>query len=358
MLAGLILLALGAGPTAAQPGLSGPYEDALRRYLSGDGAGAAADVATWSEERLREETVALRAFFRTAQACRPCAAHDEWQRIARAALMLHSDSARQVRREGRPARIEEGAAAEVAGMLATDPDLRAFAARWFETMAGLAQKENLWDEALAWAETGLRDLPGSADLLVVAASIEETLADQVLPPPGDPLVGTREGPTPSDLQRARQQLEQAQRRLREAAAAPTAPPEARLRLGRVSWRLGHADEARATLEGLVAQAPAGPTAFLAHLFLGRIHEDAARLPEALASYEAAVALDPTAQSARLALSHVRLRTGDVAAARAEAEIAVGTARHRMRDDPFWLYPWGPSVGAEDRLEVLRREASS
>ena len=34
------------------------------------------------------------------------------------------------------------------------------------------------------------------------------------------------------------------------------------------------------------------------------------------------------------------------------------AGRRTEPDWYWLYPWGPSVGAEDRLEALRREASS
>jgi hypothetical protein len=89
-----------------------------------------------------------------------------------------------------------------------------------------------------------------------------------------------------------------------------------------------------------------------------VHEDDGRLDEAARSYEAALLLEPQAQSARLALSHVRLRLGDAAAARREMEATVRGAERRRKPDPFWLYPWGPSVGVEDRLASLRREASS
>ena len=59
-----------------------------------------------------------------------------------------------------------------------------------------------------------------------------------------------------------------------------------------------------------------------------------------------------------ALSHVRLRSGDTPGARAEVEKSVGSAGRRPQPDPLWLYPWGPSVGVEDRLEALRRETAS
>jgi hypothetical protein len=53
-----------------------------------------------------------------------------------------------------------------------------------------------------------------------------------------------------------------------------------------------------------------------------------------------------------------LRLGGPVAARGEVETAVAFAGLRTGPDPFWLYPWGPAVGVEERLEALRREASS
>ena len=55
-----------------------------------------------------------------------------------------------------------------------DPSHRAFARRWYEAMASLAEAETRWAEALAWAERGLRDFPDSVEMLLVQASIEET----------------------------------------------------------------------------------------------------------------------------------------------------------------------------------------
>jgi hypothetical protein len=39
------------------------------------------------------------------------------------------------------------------------------------------------------------------------------------------------------------------------------------------------------------------------------------------------------------------------------EATVRDAGRRRKPDAFWPYPWGPSVGVEERLERLRREAS-
>jgi len=251
---------------------------------------------------------------------------------------------------------------EVARLMKDEPTHRAFARRWYETMASLAQHETRWDEALAWAERGLRDFPDSVEMRLVQGSIEETLGAQAgFRATDEALVDPNSRQSRSELlqrREVRDHLEGAIRALRAAIAADPSLLEPRLRLGRVAWRLGETAEARSALEDVLARKPDAAKAYLAHLFLGRLDEDAGRLDEAAASYEAALAFDPRSQSARLALSHVRLRRGDAAGARAEVEKAVGSAGRRSQPDPLWLYPWGPSVGVEDRLEALRLEATS
>jgi len=336
---GLVVLLAPAGLAAQSGVLSPAYESVVRRYAAGDRQGAVANLADWPEGRLRDEFTALRALVQASLACPGgCGAANVWQRIPiEAALMLHSDAAQEVRGEGRLPRLHESAAVEIARLMKQDPSRRTFARRWYEAMAGLAQGENRWGEALEWAERGLEDYPDSAGMHLVLGSIEETL-------------GARLG--------FRAHLERAERALRSAVAADPSLVEARLRLGRVCWRLGETTEARSFLQDVLDRKPERETALLAHLFLGRLDEDAGRLDEATQAYEAALALDPSAQAARIALSHVRLRRGDTASARAEAETALGFSGYRLRQDPFWLYPWGPSVGVEERLEALRREASS
>jgi predicted Zn-dependent protease len=343
--------------------LSPAYEAVVRRYSSGDREGAVVEMVTWPERRLRDEIPALNVLWQRARMCGDCPAANLWLRFpVRAALMLHSDCAQRARRDRVPPRLHESVAVEIARMLKDDSAHRVFARRWYEAMAGLAQGENRWGDALDWAERGLRDFPDSAEMLLVLGSIEETLGAQAalgLPPQS--LLAPTQRETQANLELLREtraHLQTARRLLRSAVAADPSLAEARVRLGRVAWRLGETAEARSALEEVLAGKPKPAAAFLAHLFLGRLDEGAGRFADAARAYEAALAFDTRSQAARIALSHALLRLGNAAAARSEMEKAVGFAGRRPEPDAFWLYPWGPSVGAEDRLEALRREASS
>jgi tetratricopeptide (TPR) repeat protein len=156
---------------------------------------------------------------------------------------------------------------------------------------------------------------------------------------------------------ARERLERARRSLVAALAADASLDEARLRLGRVQWRLGEAAEAQATFEQVRARTAAHDTVYLARVFSGRIAEDAGRFDEAARAYEAAIALDGEDQAAYVALSQARLRLGDPVGARRAVEASLAPAGLRSHADPFWNYGWGPGARISDRLEALRREAS-
>ncbi len=180
-------------------------------------------------------------------------------------------------------------------------------------------------------------------MLLVVGSIEETFGALALLRLPDSVFSPIQRETRANLEalrEARGHLERAHRSLRSAVAADPSLAEARLRLGRVAWRLGETSEARSALEEVLARGPTARTGFLAHLFLGRIHEDAGRLDDAARSYEAALALDPHAQSARLALSHVRLRLGSPGVARREVEESVRAAGRRPQPDPLLALPLG------------------
>ncbi len=343
------------------------YEAAVLGYQSGAPGAAVSEICGWSASRLRREVTALAAFRDRVRRSGDAATLSLWYRIpARAALMLHTDCALSARDKRSSPELHESVAAEIAGMLRDDPPNLDFAKRWYGVMSGLAAGENRWyPDALGWAERGLHDFPGSAELLLAVGAIEEGHAVQASrgdPPPVERHLAD------SDVRRIRSEmlqrlevqgyLEKARQALVAAIAADPSRCEVHLRLGRVAWRLGQPVEARSALDRVLSCRHTRSEAFLAHLFRGRLDEDAGRLDEAARSYGAALALEVNSQSARLALSHLRLRQGDAATARAEAERALRPGGARLRADPFWLYPWGPSVGVRDRLEALRREARS
>ncbi len=366
----LVSLAVLAVASPARPQWSGvlspDYEAVVRRYQSGDRERAVVEIAGWPASRLRKEVKALSALREKARSGDNPSAATTWSQMpARAALMLHTDCSLRYRRDEPSGGTHESLAGEIAGALRDDGANLNFARGWYHVMAGLAARDNRWSDALAWAERGVGDFPGSPELLVAVGAIEEVHALQAAraaPPPApehlaDPAVRRMHSEL---LQRreVRDYLEKARRALVAAAAADPSLCEAHLRLGRVAWRLSEDGEARSALERTQTCTHVRSEAFLAHLFLGRVDEDAGRLDKAVRSYEAALAIEVTSQSARLALSHLRLRQGDATTARAEAERALRPAGARLRPDPFWLYPWGPSLGVEDRLEALRREARS
>jgi tetratricopeptide (TPR) repeat protein len=362
-----VLLAL-SSVASTQPSeiLSPIYQAVVRRYASGDREGAVAELGAWPDSRIRREVPILNRDWQRSLLVGEAMSPDVWREIpVRAALMLHTDCAQRARGEGRPPKLHEAAAWSIARTLEELPAHRTFARRWYEAYAELAQAEYRWGEALDWAERGLEDFPGSAELLLVTGSIEEmqaVQAAQAAPPSAQQaFLDPQTGRGVSELlqrRQVREHLDQARRALRTAVGADPSLAEAHLRLGRVAWRLGEAAEARAALQAALARSAGGRTAFLAHLFVGRVEEDAGRLHEAAASYEAAVAIFPRCQSARLARSHVRRRLGDAAAARLDVEDALKFAGQGEERDPLWLYPWGPAVGIDDRLEALRQEAST
>lgn len=286
-----------------------------------------------------------------------------WARLpVEAAILLHTDAAGCARRADRPTGAHDDASVAIAELLKEDTlhELPpGFLRAWYEAVASLAHAETRWDDALAWCERGLREFPDSARLHLVAGSVLEVQAGLAAHAGGpDPAPSTSQARERLRATRdSRSLLERARRAVRQALALDPELTEARLRLGRIAYLLGEPAEAQALLEGVRRRQRASETTFDAHLFLARLHEDAGRLEEASRCYEAALAVDPRAQSARLGLSFVRLLQGARQAAADEVEAALEAAGGRPRPDPFWLYPWGSSVDAEPRLEALRRQVS-
>jgi tetratricopeptide (TPR) repeat protein len=206
---------------------------------------------------------------------------------------------------------------------------------------------------------GLRLFPKDADLLFLAGCEHETFARPSIQ------AATRSVNLPAGFELAVKtadaEMREAERLFQAALAANPDHVEARLRLGRALLLRGRARDAAAELRRASGAAGDDLTKYFASLFLGAADEALGELDAARASYAAAAALYPNAQSPRLALSALARRRGDRAAALSALEQAFALAAvFPDGDDPWWSYDReaGRDAGVLlDRLRGLFQETS-
>jgi len=279
--------------------------------------------------------------------------------------MLHADRdmADRSRAEGReqprdcPGRQAE-IAARYAGILALRPESRDFARQFFLALAERSQWDFCLEAALHWCGDGLERFPRDAELLLTAGSVHEEAATLLSPAMGLRLAIASARQREATRKSAGERdwwLKQARRYLSEAVAADEGLVLARVRLGRILWRLGEGDAARAALEAAIERSTTPGDTYLARLFLGRVHEDARQLGPAVEQYSLAVELEPQGQSAAVALSHALRLTGDAAGAVRVLRESVAHAGRRAARDVYWDYLAGNAASADERFAELRRE---
>ncbi len=142
-----------------------------------------------------------------------------------------------------------------------------------------------------------------------------------------------------DVQTESGELGRAEQLYKRALERNPAMLEARIRLGRVLGRRGrHEDAVKELRQGQTASEPL--LQYYAHLFLGAEFEALGNGQEARRSYEQAVTLQPSAQSALLGLSRIADQAGDRATAREMVGRVLtlpAAAFERERTDPWWIY---------------------
>jgi tetratricopeptide (TPR) repeat protein len=361
-LVGLVLLA--AAPRLALTDEAKPsdYVQLVQRYARGDRAAIVVQIAAWPESRLKSGTKTLLdlapetqipASPRSSEARR---AADLWK----AALLLHMDAASRLRSRRRSPKAQMKAALRFAERPEDDANLGRFVARWYLAVAAEAQVRAAWREAFDLAREGLKRFPDALDLQLVVASVEETRASLVIEHLPDSVFSDPyslpPGPRPPRSGDARRHLERAHEALLAVVAVQPGHIDARLRLGRVAWRLGRAEEARQSFEAALKGAQPAQS-YLARLFLGQLLEEEGQLEAAVREYARAIALEPQSQPARVALSQVQLRLGNPGAARVELARALTPAGRRRSLDPFWAYPWGLATRSQALLSALRKEVA-
>lgn len=352
----LTLLTIGL-PSPARPDDETAFRklaDIDRRYARGDHPEAIGMLGLWTDMDLQVQAAEVEVLFKAKERCPKCPSALDGLPL-RAAAMLHADRDRVLRfrdageEQPRPC---PGALALIAGryaaLLARDPSTRDFARRFLLAMAMRSQWDACFAEGVAWSDAGRAQFPDDPEILVTAGSILEEWAFVA-----SLMRGTDwgRGDKPKDL------LKEADRLLARAIAGDPDLALARLRRGRVLWRLGQMEPAREALEAAVARIRDPRHAYLAHLFLGRVHEDEHQFDEAVAEYKAAVDLDPKAQSGAVALSAGLQQSGDREGARRALAAGLEEAGRRTTADPYGTYFVTNASGLESRFQELRRETA-
>ena len=344
--------------------VSGEYESLIRQYAAGEETAAVAALATWRAGELDRQ---VRALQRAAKAGPPCpSCPDPLDELPlKAAVMLHADRdlVERPRAQGtEQPRLCPGEharrAGQIAAILAARDGPRDFARRFFLAMAHRSQWDFCLDAAQQWARDGLARFSRDPSLLLTLGASLEEKATLGAVPPGPPRVfpvrRVRGLEDPSGDRTT--WFGEAERVLSEAVTADAQMVEARIRLGRVQWRLGKDDLARRTLEAALRLGGAPPLPHLGHLFLGQVFERAGRAKDAIREFEEALVLEPESQSAAVALSHALLSSGNAEGAGRALEKSLAQATRRGERDPYWDYPASNAASPDETFLALRREA--
>jgi hypothetical protein len=335
---------------------SAEYSNLVERYQSGDQNGAMAALRGWREARLECDWKALQDASKKAAKCTGCPEKAAFERFSvRAALLLHADlenheTLRPPVSEQAPPSCSVGLHARAVERLAdvlqaVDSQALDFLVQLYLGQARHAHWSHCLGTAQYWARAGLARAPRDGLLLLTLGIAAENDAFHLRAP-------TARSQGMSGKQR--DLWEDARRTFEAALAAEPELHEAWLRLGRVQLRLGKLEAARGCFEAVLQKGAEDRLSYLAHLFLGRIHEDEGRIAEAEKQYSAALLLKPGSQPAAVALSHARQLLGDADGARDVLQRFLVYAHRRAELDPYIDYLMAYTATGQRLLEQLRQ----
>lgn len=329
------LLILSCTPAVAQTAASArrSYADVVNLFRTGHEQEALEAVAVLSHSDLDAGRDALLKAFDVIRTDRRAEAD------LRAAAMLHAERAFSMlaAHNGVEFRYQMDLALTYVRNLALRDRKATFVERWL--LYSIARLHVLWDVTGARATCrSAHVMIGDTPELLLACGATEEMAWS--------LERESEG-----IPRIKGDLKDAELRFRGALSLNPDLVEARLRLGRVLTLRGDPEGIK-TLEVIVPGKDDG-FSYLARLFEGDALERSGDVAKAERRYLAAIALLPTAQSAYIALAHLRHAGG--ARREAAADVAV-LARDRTLPDmsePWFWYARGAAWRASGYLEELR-----
>ncbi|HQZ17792.1 MAG TPA: hypothetical protein PLD86_13040 [Vicinamibacteria bacterium] len=367
-LAALFILAL-ANASAAQMVTvkERAYWGVVTLYAKGERGIALANIGAWTESDLGRIQKSVEDLEKVARRCTGCEERRRFDALPlRAAILLHAERDRV----DRAVRIQESGAADCAvsahgrmsgelfGPAALQPGGGEFAKR-FAVASSLHLRSVLcFLSGRNWAEAGLKLAPRDAMLHLADGLASESIGVTGFVEPNLRMARDARGRLSNsgypDV-KPRDELKRALGEFEKALASNPRLAEARLRAGRVGWRLGRGLEALESLKRAVSESE-GALLYLAHLFLGQCLEDDGDLEGAIEHYAAAVALRPDTQIGAVALAHAHSRRGEPEKGREILGAALARSGTRRTVDPYWSYLMGATSLAETLLEELRVES--
>jgi hypothetical protein len=328
----------------------GPYLALVDAYARGDLHGSVAQLAEWSEARVRA-------------AVRTAAVRPSLQR-AKAAAMLHTETAFAIIAVRPSSATLHLATARTfvhqipEGRTSTDRSSE-FKQRWNALAVGPYLSQDLLAQAQQEIRTGFDEYPGNKELELAVGVVEEMRAQFAEPNLRGSWNTARADRGPVNYRNSVQpnveaMLTRATVAYRRALGVDQHYLEVRLRLGWVLLLNHSAGPARAQLEEVRARATRSDLRYLAHLFVGAVDEHDRRIEDAVHEYEAAHDIAPAWQTASIALIRVERALGHGDRAREVAAAYAALPRTAADDDPWWRYNMGETSG--ELVEWLRAEA--
>lgn len=327
LVVGVAVLALGGLPRA-QTAPAIDYGAAVRAYVeSHDVAKAAVLLGGQTPQKLWP---AIERYLDTRQMS-PTAAATFHLEIAIGVVRLSSELAENHLTLGQQL-LRQLRAPRLGGPLMLAPEFAVFAERWFTAAASTFLMVNDPARALPLINRGLQLSPGSPELRLMAAIVDELVAMAISPDTatssehrGRILAARTQG-----FMRARQKLE-------KLLADQPGFTRARIRLGRVMWMLEDHDAALIELLRGQAEAREPVQRYLVSMFLGALYEQQKNVTGARIAYEAALAAAPQSQAATVALGFLDVMAGRPDRAQALAERLL--SRPPVGDE-WWSYKNG------------------
>jgi tetratricopeptide (TPR) repeat protein len=333
---------LPAAAAAARSGDAG-YWDLVELYREGRHEEALAGLAGLRPQDRFRAVKAVADLAARARRCEHCPPREKLEaRPLLAAVMLHTDRAWREPLADVVALREAMSLLDAARLDARNED---FARRWYLAMTLKAHASTDGALTVQTGRDGLLLFPEDPQLLLAVGVLEEALAT---PSSGGPL-----GLQGAALDTAR--LREAEKDLGGAAANNLTTVAAEIHLGRVQALLGER-EASATLTRALGAATDPRLVYLARLYLGSLEEAEGHLRRAAEHYRRATEVVPEGQAARIALSYVLRRDGDLRGADRALGAALRWPPRAADADPYWRYPWGSSGEADRLLGELRGAA--